>query len=222
MCADTPSEALPPDSEEYVAAARLIAGATHEVNNALGAIMAFAELISLDLDASPEVQRRLDDIIALVEKSTGTLDTLSSLVATRRTEVSEVDVARLVTKVADLHRHQLKTERIQFELEGVGSRMPLIGVKGALCSVFALLLRDSILRLRDADRKTIRVKLYADEQAVHIRLKDSAEERPDLSPQKNTALTIAQAHTRAHKGEIGIQSDGELYVEFPRENGLKL
>jgi signal transduction histidine kinase len=46
---------------------RNINNVTHDVNNLLGAIMAYAELIEMDSD-DPEVNRMLREIVTAVEK----------------------------------------------------------------------------------------------------------------------------------------------------------
>ncbi|MCH7892107.1 MAG: bacillithiol biosynthesis cysteine-adding enzyme BshC, partial [Gemmatimonadetes bacterium] len=81
---------------KYGQVGRCVNSVTHDVNNYLGAILAYAELVSLDPGTSEDSKRMLSDIVEAVRKSSGLMSTLTSIARPEKPVTSMVDVVKLV------------------------------------------------------------------------------------------------------------------------------
>lgn len=94
---------------------RNVNGVTHDVNNALGAIMAYAELVQMDT-SDPEARRMLGEIVGAAERGSKVLTALTTI-ARPVTHVPGVtcDVALVLESVELLFSYELKYGQIDAE-----------------------------------------------------------------------------------------------------------
>ena len=213
---------------EYLYGAWCIGNVTHDVNNYLGAIMAYAELIAEEVEGSAEVQGMVQEMLGAVEKSAELLDTIAELLGTRETTTAALDVADLFRKLANLHAHDFKRARIVFELNVEGEGFAIPAIRRRLSRLFMLVLRDAIDRLEPEARKSIRVKIHAEPDALRVVFRDSAE-RVAVIPEPESAqggngrfepLARAREHAECHGGELTCTGEEGIVLRLPRENGL--
>jgi len=139
---DTNGEA--PDLRDFVRAARCIDGLTHDVNNKLGAIMAYAELIELEEGLSAETKGMLRDILACVQHGTDLLDTIADTLGRPPAKPVELDLCDLVRRMGELHSYELRQARIELEINYKGDCSPIRGLKGRISRALMIILRDAI------------------------------------------------------------------------------
>lgn len=169
-----------PDLHDFVRAARCIDSVTHNVNNHLGAIMAYAELMGLEDHDPSETTRMLDGIVACVQKSTELLDGLAEPIGRRQTKVSDVDVCELVHRMKDLHGRELDNANISVDIECHGDCSPIRAVRGRLSRALMLILRETIDRVCSARRKSIRIRIQGEEDTISLLFWDSSGVPPEL------------------------------------------
>ena len=222
---------IPPNTQEYVHAACRIEGLVHDINNQLGAIMAFAELIALEGDGPSEMQQRVEDILDCVEKSSGLLETLSEMIETRPMGSSAVDVSELVERVTTLYRHELKKEGITLESTFEGDRRPITAIRGLLIRILTFMLADAIHSVSTAHHKSIRILTQEGEDAITITLRNSASVPPPIDPGEESEagstepaespaeLSLARAREYAgfHDGTLTFDSEARLVLRLPRD-----
>lgn len=216
---------------EYLYAARCIGNVTHDVNNHLGAIMAFAELIGEEVEGSEDVQGMVRDLLDSVRKSSNLLDTIAGMLGTDKGKVVTVDVAELLGKVSDLYAHEFKRVRIAFELNVQGDEFLISGVRRRLSRLFMLVLRDAIERVAPAKRKSIRVRIHADPDALRVVFRDSGKSPPVIADRSESAeemegqafdlLARAREHARYHEGDLAVEAEAGLVLRLPKHNGLE-
>lgn len=220
-----------PDLQDYVCAARCIDSVTHDVNNHLGAIMAYAELMELEDHDPSETKRMLDDIMACVQKSAELLDGLTEPIGKRQTKVSDVDLSELVHRMNDIHSHELHNAHISLDIECRGDCSPIRAVKGRLSRALMLILRETIERVRPAPRKWIRIRIQGEEDAISLLFWDSSGLPPDLDkgprpgdPEAalgQSSLASARAHARFHGGDLSYDSQTGLLLRLPRAHRIE-
>jgi len=219
-----------PDLQDYVRAARCIDSVTHNVNNHLGAIMAYAELMELKDHDPSETKRMLDDIVACVQKSTALLNGLAEPIGRRQTKVSDVDVCELVYRIKDLYSHELDNVNIAVDIECRGDCSPIRAVRGRLSRALMLILRETIDRTHSARRKSIRIHIQGEEDAISLLFWDSSGVPPELGsgPKPGdsenalgrSTLSSARVHARFHGGDLSYESERGLLLRLPRAKGI--
>ncbi len=228
--ASNTSESVP-DLQDYVCAAHCIEGVTHDVNNHLGAIMAYAELIGLEDHGSSEAKRMLDDIVACVRKSSELLDGLVEPVGKQQTKVSNVDVSELVRRMNGVYRHELHNAHIAVDVECRGDCSPVRAVRGRLSRALMHIMRETIDRVRPAERKSIRIRVQGEEDAISVSFQDSSGVPPELENGSKpgdggdalgqSSLTAARAHARFHGGDLSYDPESGLLLRLPRMHGIE-
>jgi signal transduction histidine kinase len=97
----------------YAQVGRCVSSVTHDTNNLLGAISAYAELIGLDESLSPDARRMLQEILSGVNRCSDLINTLTSVARKERRDVLMMPLSLLVDRVLDLRRYDMKAARIK-------------------------------------------------------------------------------------------------------------
>ncbi len=130
---------------------------THDVNNTLGAIMAYSELVSMEPNLSEDAQRMLGEVVQAVRKASQQLGNLTDIARPERSDVREATPAELAERTAELRRHDLKVARARLEVE-VEEGLPTMRVDlPRLVHALAGLMTNAIEALPDGGGGTVRL-----------------------------------------------------------------
>ena len=92
---------------------RNINGLTHDINNFLGAIMAYAELIESQDNLSAESKRMIEEMLGAIEQSNRLLSTLTTISRKPGNRISSCDVIDVTCRVCDLFRYEYRIDQIE-------------------------------------------------------------------------------------------------------------
>lgn len=225
---DTSGDA--PDLRDFVRAARCIDGLTHDVNNRLGAIMAYTELIGLEEGLSSETKDMLRDILACVDQGSDLLDSIADTLSGPPESPVDLDLCNLARRISSLHSYELQKARIKLDMDCEGDCSPIRGLKGRISRALMIILRDAIERVRTAQIKSIRILVQGEEDSISIAVRDSSDVPASLDeslqgdgPHELAAqesLLAAREHARFHEGDLIFDSATGLVLKLPRANGL--
>jgi len=98
-------------------AGRCLNGVTHDLNNYLGTILAYADILSLDVE-DEDAKRSINEIIESVRRCTKLANKLNGLARPEKANVSLVDLDTLVQGICELRAYD-------FRVAGVTLRMNL-------------------------------------------------------------------------------------------------
>jgi two-component system NtrC family sensor kinase len=118
-------ESFDPDSDQvkarlvqlhrYAQVGKCVNGVTHDINNLLGAAMAYAELASFDERISPDTARMLSQIVDGITKCSQLISSLTSIARRDRLDINLVAPDRLMDDVITLRDYELKMKQIAVE-----------------------------------------------------------------------------------------------------------
>lgn len=155
---------------------RNINNVTHDVNNLLGAIMAYAELIQMDT-TDPEMNRMIEEILGAVEKGAEILSALTVISRNSKQNTSDIcDIAKVLRSINLLFAYEFKLGLIQTQFssdEGVDSAK--IG-EPILQRVLMHIIANALEAIRDLDEKTLSINASLEETYVCLTIKDSGGE----------------------------------------------
>jgi len=207
---------------------------THDVNNCLGAIMAYAELVSMDQGLSADSTRMLREVIEAVRKSSALVGNLTDIARQQSSDVRIVGPAQLAERALDLQRYNVKVSGIaletDYEADLAAIAVDLPRIERALVS----LLTNAIEALEGGVRGSIRVSAAERDGAVEIVVWDSgpgvAEDVRErvFAPFYTTkegvhiglGLTTAREAARLHDGELAYDPERGFVLELPRNSRL--
>jgi two-component system, NtrC family, sensor histidine kinase AtoS len=149
-------------AEKISSTAELAAGVAHEINNPLGIVQNYIELLKLkELDADARVKlTKIENEVTRIEKIIGSLLSFSKF-----TEVSfhDVDLAEMLEEVILLLAHRLTEKNIVVTRETRRGRAIILGDENKLKQLFINLFANSIEAV--AQGGTIGAEFAVDEEA---------------------------------------------------------
>ncbi len=215
------SEQRMQQAEKLVSIGQLAAGVAHEINNPLGIILCYADLLKDDLD---DQQKRLDDL-AIIEKHAKNcqriVSDLLNFARTQQTTQKEASVNQAVQDVVSMTASQFAKKQIETKLE-LADNLPLSLLDlDKIKQVFLNLLINASQAIGQNGLITICTYFSTDTSQVFIVFKDSGNGiDPEIldnifdpffttkSPGEGTGLGLSLSYgiVKEHGGEITVDS----------------
>jgi phosphoglycerate-specific signal transduction histidine kinase len=178
---------------------------THEVNNWLGAMLAYTELVQMNEEISEESNRMLDEIKGAVEKSTRLLDTITKVSRKEKDLQEECGLNELLQKTIELYDFELKKNRVDVRGNYLDSSHTLVTNIAWLQRLIMYLLSETLEQALTSPVKAIRIQI--EEQLPQVRvffLPLGNELKPD-----NDSFNLAMAAEMASLIHAKVMIDAE-------------
>lgn len=200
----------------YAEVGRCVSSVTHDINNILGAIMAYAELTRLDDGISEESRRMVNEIVNGVRRAGDLVTALTDLARKERRDLRVVDPARLLERLVNLRRFDIQKARIDFGLEAPPG-LPNLSIQfQKLQQGILYILTNALEAVEHCERKRLMARAYLDGSHVAFAFKDS---HPPINGEccermfepfyttkgpehLGLGLTMARAIARDHGGDL--------------------
>jgi two-component system, NtrC family, sensor kinase len=210
------------ETEKMVSVGTLAGGVAHEINNPLGGILAFAQLMKREPDRSPEDQESL----ALIEESALRCKSIveSLLKFARKSRIDEkkpFSVARCTDDTVGLFRMQLaRVPKVKVEVRHLGDAPEVEGDAGQLAQVVLNLLQNALHAVGEGPAELV-VETGVEGSACFVRVTDTG---PGIAPEvlplifepyyttkppgvgTGLGLSIAQRIVRDHGGRMQVET----------------
>jgi signal transduction histidine kinase len=148
----------------------LAAGVAHEVNTPLAVISTYAQMLAKQVQGDEQKSRMLEKIAGQTFRASEIVNSLLNFSRTSTTEVSEVNINRLIQETLSLIEHQLKKADIQVKTR-LAAAAGVKGSPGKLQQVFLNL----FLNARDAMEPggVLEIETSSDDAQVQIDISDT-------------------------------------------------
>ena len=160
-------------AEKLASLGQLAAGAAHEINNPLTAILGYADLIQADPTAS-ERSRGLSEKIRDQARRTKVLVTnLLSFARQVPAEKQLLDLKSVITSAIELRQLDLRDKKIRIDVENPGVLPAVRGDPNQLLQVFFNLINNSVDAMESVGGGTLVVRMRTERGSVVLDFSDS-------------------------------------------------
>ncbi len=217
----------------------LAAGVAHELGNPLNSLTIHLQLIERKLKkmkASKEADSLADSVSvcrAEVARLDGIISNFLEAIRPRPPDLSELDLAEVLTEVLRFQQREFSDRRVTVEAEALNDLPRVMADRNQLKQVFFNITKNALDAMQPGGRLKIRAR--ADDQSVFLLFGDSGSgiKQGDLvrlfQPYHTTkpgghglGLMIVQRIMREHGGQVGIESKEAVgtvvTLQFPRKD----
>jgi two-component system, NtrC family, sensor kinase len=212
---------------QFVKVGRCVNGVTHDVNNCLGAILAYAELTSMDRTLGPEAHRMVAKIIEAVDRATALVSELTNVARPLKPSVSIVDLRELVRGIVLLREYEYRIRQINL-VQNFPQEVPsLSGDPAQMRLALLYLLMNAEEAVMGVERKEIRVAMSVLPEGLELVIGNSGArigvEEPVFEPFYSTkgerhlglGLNSARDIVQAHGGHLIYEAERGFVLYLP-------
>lgn len=163
----------------YGQTGRCVSSVTHDVNNYLGAVMAYSELVAMDSSISEDAKRMLNETISAIKKASGLISHLTDIARKDRKDIRFVDAGDLCERAIDLLRYDIRKARIDLQITPGENLAPLaVDMQKALHALISIL-HNAIEAVENIKFRRINISVNMVDSGAEIVVLDSGEPIPD-------------------------------------------
>ncbi len=217
-------------TEKMVAMGQLAAGVAHEINNPLGVILCYSELLKRQLTDSAQVQKDLTVIEKQARNCKSIVSDLLNFARSRETTKQPTSVNQTLDEVLGIVTEQFKKQGVKVDLE-LDPDLPLLNMDvNKMKQVFLNLLmnarqatdaREGRLLITTShlpEEKSIRITFWDNGQGIPEYIQDRIFD-PFFSTKRTgegtgLGLSVSYGIIQNHGGDITVRSEPGKWTEF--------
>ena len=160
-------------SEKLASLGQLVAGAAHEINNPLTAILGFSEMLALEKTMTPTQEDFVEKIRRQAQRTKELVSNMLEFARQAPGQKTMVDVNALVQTVVKLSDMRMQRRQIRVELD-LGLRLPGVAAdKNQILQVFLHLVRNAVDAMEPKGSGVLRITTRLDEDDVVVEFSDT-------------------------------------------------
>lgn len=165
----------------YAQVGRCLNGIMHDVNNYLGAIMAYAELILNDEQIGAESRRMLEEIVEGARKCEAVIAGLAEIARKAKPAIAAVDPVAIVQRVLHLCAHEMRHAGIRLKTRFEEISAPIVADRAKLQTALLCLVMNAQEALAACPQdRLIRVSIRPEDDGIAFEVWNSG---PPPSPE---------------------------------------
>jgi len=166
----------------YAQVGRCVNGVTHDINNHLGAAMAYAELALMDEGINEETQQTLEKVLTAIDKCGKLVSTLTAVARPMSDNTNMIDLNALIRGVLLLRDYAFRVAKIEIAPELAESMPSAIadGPKIQLAMLYIFLnIEEHFAQIQS--KGAVAIHSYRDGNGLFIEIKNSGERIPEAA-----------------------------------------
>lgn len=214
----------------YAQAGRSMCSVAHDVNNYLGAMLAYSELIGQDPQTPDGVKRMVGNVAESVRKCSALVNTVTSISREERPDREVVLPGPFVEQALDVRRHTFRAARVGLKTQMDGALPSLTVDRPQLTLAILYLATNALEAVAGLSEKSVVVSgaLGADGTVELVFWNSGPEVGPDareamFEPFWTTksgdhlglGLTLARRIAKAHGGSLGYDAARGFVLRLP-------
>lgn len=220
------------DLFRYAQVGFCVNGVTHDINNFLGAMMAYSELIGMESSLSPDTKGMVEQVVNATAKCGELTGAFTNIARRQLASEAAVDFNRLLQTASALRNYDCKMNSVKLELELDSGSVTLVTDLPKLQLAFVYLLINAQEAAQEAAEKRVRLRTVANPEGVAVEfwnpgMPATAEEATPWftpyyttkeSPHMGLGLTAAHEIVQSLGGSLTYEPERGLVLFIPRKN----
>jgi signal transduction histidine kinase len=219
-------------AEKLASLGQLAAGAAHEINNPLTAILGYSDVLSSDPSTGVRAREIAEKIREQARRTKGVVGKLLTFAQPQPAEVTLLDINAIIGNVVELSRADMKKKNIRLELDAESHLPGVRGDANQILQVFFNIINNAVEAMEEIGGGTLSVRTFGHQANVVIQFSDSGPgvKNPQLAfdPFYTTkavgkgtglGLSICYGLVKEHKGQISCANRPEggaiFRIELP-------
>lgn len=164
---------------QYAQVGRCVNSVTHDVNNYLGAVLAYTELIAMDGGLGDESRQMLEDMTGAIRKCTDLVASMTGIARKGRPTAMLTDPAKIVAQVRALRDYSCRVDAIILEVQ-CDEGLPSVIVNAAqLVQALLYVVMNAEEAVVSAAQRLIRIRVRDTGKTIEIAVWNSGPEVPE-------------------------------------------
>ena len=160
-------------SEKLASLGQLVAGAAHEINNPLTAILGFSEMLTLEKNMTPTQQDFVEKIRRQAQRTKELVSNMLEFARQAPGQKTTVDLNALVQTVVKLSDMRMQRRQVRVELD-LGLRLPGVAAdKNQILQVFLHLVRNAVDAMEPKGSGVLRIATRLEQDDVVVEFSDT-------------------------------------------------
>ena len=206
----------------YAQVGRCVNGVAHDINNHLGAAMAYSELVLMEDGVSEDAQQMVEKILTAVDKCGKLVSTLTGVARPLGNSANMVDLNALLRGVLLLRDYAFRAAKIEVTTDFADDLPSTVGDGPKLqLAVLYLLLNVEEYFQDTQEEKKLSIRSYRDDSGLFIEVKNSGAEIPSAvaadmfslytssKQEQNLGMGLARARSLVQEQQGDITYEGE-------------
>ncbi len=208
----------------------------HDLNNFLGAIMAYSELVGMDPALSDETKHMASEIMAAVRKASGLVSEVTTIARKERRDVRLMRMDQLFERVLLIRGYDFKVAQIALE-EDYDAKAPSVAVDIPKLEMALIYLITNTIEAIGEETRPRRAKLgvrSGPDDTVELSVWDSGPGIPEELGERafepfvtskggdhlGLGLWVARETARLHDGDLTYHPERGMVIRLPLRSAL--
>lgn len=158
---------------QFFKVGRCVNGVAHDVNNCLGAILAYAELTSLDPHLEAEPRRMVGKILDAVERASALVTELTNVARPTKPASGVIEFRHMIKGILLLRDYDLRIAQVVVTCDMDESLPSLLGDVARMRLALLYLLMNAEEAARQSLEKTVDIGVHAREDCLELTIRNS-------------------------------------------------
>jgi two-component system, NtrC family, sensor kinase len=208
-------------TERLASIGQLAAGVAHEINNPLGVILCYGDLIDKNVESSAQINEDISIVLKHANECKTIVESLLNFGRASDTHFEKADIHHVITEVLAVLSNQLKKQNIHLKQRFNPDIEKVLLDEQKIKQVFMNLLLNSLQAMPDGGELTVSTDYNSDHESVSITISDTgcgiSQEKlgkifePFFTTKeqgKGTGLGLSVSYgiIQQHKGQLTVES----------------
>ncbi|HDP34479.1 MAG TPA: hypothetical protein ENN29_05150 [Candidatus Hydrogenedentes bacterium] len=214
----------------YAQVGRCVNGVTHDINNHLGAAMAYAELALMDSEVAQETQEQIEKIITAIDKCGKLVSTLTGVARPLGNNANMIDMNGLIRGVLMLRDYAFRVAKIEITTElSPDLPSPVADAPRLQLALLYVLLNIEERFAETQTKGAIAIRSYRDSNGIFVEIKSNDTPIPEeirtvmFEPfttsktdcNAGMGLSLARALVQEQNGDLSYDPERGFVLRLP-------